>query len=168
MILCRHMIAIALIACVGVTMAQERTGRQGRGRFDPEQMRQRIAERMKEMLGATDEEWAVIGPRLEKVQALAREAGGGTRGLFGFRRRGGEEGEEEAEEPESEMEKATAALRAVLDEQTSTATQIRASLTAYRAAREKARQELAKGQAQLREVLSMRQEAQLVLIGTLD
>ena len=167
-------VVVATGLCVGVAMAQQRGGGMGGGRFDPAQWRQRMAERMKEMLGATDEEWSVIGPRLEKVQDLSRQAragmGMGMRGGFGRGMgRGGAGGRAgAAEEPQTEIEKAASSLQTVLQNEASTAAQIKESLTAYRKAREKVRQELAKAQEQLREVLTLRQEAQLVLIGTLD
>src|SRR5687767_941262 len=43
---------------------------QGRGGFDPTQMRQQQAQQLKEELAASDEEWAVLQPKIEKVQAL--------------------------------------------------------------------------------------------------
>ena len=169
-------VVVALGLCVGLAMAQQqRGGGMGGGRFDPAQWRQRLAERMKEALGATDEEWSVIGPRLEKVQDLSRQArsgmgmggrgGGRGMGRGGF---GGGGGQPAAEEPQTEIGKAASSLQTVLQNEASTSAQIKESLTAYRKAREKVRQELAKAQEQLREVLTLRQEAQLVLMGTLD
>ena len=46
--------------------------------------------------------------------------------------------------------------------------QIKAKLTALRAAREQARRELATAQRSLRQLLTLRQEAHLVLRGLLD
>ncbi|KPK65569.1 MAG: hypothetical protein AMK73_02595 [Planctomycetes bacterium SM23_32] len=162
---------VAVTACAGLALAQQ--GGQGGGRQwggDPEQMRQRMMERMKETLGADDEEWAIIAPRLEKVQTLARQAGGGGVGfLFGGRRGGGRRGPAPEQQGEqSAVEKAADSLRAVLNDETATAAQVKESLSAYREAREKARQELAKAQENLREVLSVKQEAQLVLMGLLE
>ncbi len=157
---------------VAVVRGQEGgQGGEGRRQFDPAQMRQAMTDRMREALGATEEEWAIIGPRLEKVQTLSRETRGGMFGAFRTRGgRGGQRGGEEqaAEQEQTEMQKATAALQAALDNEASTAAQIRTSLTAYRKAREKVRQDLAKAQEELRAVLSIRQEAQLVMMGTLD
>src|SRR3982750_4077975 len=59
----------------------------GGGNFDPAQMRQRMMDRLKEQLGATDEELQVLQPRIEKVWQLQRDASGG-RGFFGGTRRG--------------------------------------------------------------------------------
>ncbi|GAH53653.1 unnamed protein product, partial [marine sediment metagenome] len=64
---------LAGILWVGLAIAQE-DPREGRGPRDPEQMRQRMeefrqrmAERMRESFGATEDEWKVLGPRIEKV-----------------------------------------------------------------------------------------------------
>src|SRR5688500_16748488 len=47
---------------------RERGERGGdRGNFDPAQMRERMMARYKEQLGATDEEFKVLQPKLEKV-----------------------------------------------------------------------------------------------------
>jgi len=166
-------VVVALGLCVGLAMAQQRGGGMGGGRFDPAQWRQRMAERMKEMLGVTDEEWSVIGPRLQKVQDLSRQTRAGMRtgfrGMFGGGMgRRGPGGQGAADQPQTEIQKAAGSLQTVLEDETSTAAQIKDKLTAYRKAREKVRQELAKAQEQLREVLTLRQEAQLVLMGTLD
>jgi len=61
----------------------------GRGNFDPEQFRQRMNERIKEYLGASDDEWGVIQPKLEKVMQLQRQTSTGGGMGFLFRGRGG-------------------------------------------------------------------------------
>ena len=63
---------------------------------------------------------------------------------------------------------ASQALREVLDKDDASPDQIRAKLTALRAAKESARQKLAAAQKNLREVLTLKQEAALVLGGQLD
>lgn len=170
--------ALVAVALAGVALAQEggggRRGGMRGGGFDRERFQQMMMERMRETLGAGEEEWTVIGPRLEKVMTLQREmrTGAGMRMMFGRRGRG-EEAERperpgQAEEEQSALEKATDSLQEALADEDTPAGQIKERLTAYRAAREKARQELDKAQKELREVLSVRQEAQLVLMGTLD
>ena len=42
--------------------------RRGQGRSDPAQFRQRMDERMKQALGASDEESAVLKPKIDKVR----------------------------------------------------------------------------------------------------
>ena len=140
-------------------------------RFDPAQMRQRMEQRMKEALGVTDEEWKVLQPRLEKVTTLSREtrSAGGMRMLFG---RGGRRDrrtdEGEATRPPSEVAKALQALQTTLENKEAAPEEIKAKLTALREAREKAKQELAKAQDALREIVTQRQEAQLVMMGHLN
>jgi hypothetical protein len=165
--------AFVLAAFAGLAMAQQGGppgGRRG-GRWDPEQMRQRIQERFREMLGADDEEWTVIGPRLERVQTLQwQQRAGGMGFMFGRGGRGrfGPPGEDEAERELSPVQAAAEQLNETLENEDATADQIKERLTAYRQAREEARQELAEAQEELREVLTVRQEAQLVLVGLLD
>ncbi|UCD50683.1 MAG: hypothetical protein JSW27_24570 [Phycisphaerales bacterium] len=178
---------VALIAA-GVSMAQPPRGQGGqRGPFEPERMRQMMEERLKEQLGTTDAEWQVIGPRLTKVMNLSRETqmGGGMARMFmrGRRGQGGpmggppqgaaQEGERRGRRgpfgmEETAVSKASDALQTTLENASASPEEIKAKLTALRTAKEKARQELATAQKELREVLSLRQEAQLVLMGMLN
>ena len=70
---------------VGATsvLAQQPGPGQGRRQFDPEQMRARMMDRMKENLQASDDEWQVIEPKITKVMELQRSAVTG-RGFGGF------------------------------------------------------------------------------------
>jgi hypothetical protein len=63
-----------------------------------EGMQQRMMERMKEQMGATDDEWKVIEPRLSKVMSLNRQSAGRFMGAMG--RRGGQGGPDR-QRPES-------------------------------------------------------------------
>jgi len=175
-----------LVALLAVSMAVAQPGggggagggggqRMGRGNFDPEQMRQMMAQRMQEQLGITAEEYKVIGPRIEKVQTLSRDLNGG--GMFGRMgrmgrtggRQGGRRGAAGATDVElTAVQKATEALRTTLDGASPSADTIKQQLTALRQAKEKAKQELATAQADLRKVLSLPQEARCVLMGLLD
>lgn len=133
-------------------------------------MRQRMMERIKEALAPTDEEWQVLEPRVDKVQTLSRQASmrRGMGGAMGGRRgRGGPEAPAETREL-SGPEKAVQELQTTLDNTEAKPEEIKAKLTALREAREKAKQELAEAQEALREVVTLRQEAQLVLMGLLD
>src|SRR5438552_19110772 len=86
-------VATALFAGSLRSIAQgQGGGGQGRGNFDPEQMRQRMMERYKQQLDVkSDDEWKIIQDRIEKVTTARREAGaGGGFGMMGFGgRRGG-------------------------------------------------------------------------------
>ena len=137
-----------------------------------EQFRQQMADRMKQALGASDEEWKVLQPRIEKVQTLSRQTRGGGMGfMFGGRggpgdRRGGDR--PQSDRPQSEVEKKSEALQKVLDNKEAKVEEIKTALTALREARAKARAELETAQKELREVITVRQEAQLVTLALLD
>lgn len=162
-------------------------GGPGGRQFDPEQMRQMMEQRMREQLGATEQEWKVLGPRVTKVQELSRQVGAGGRGMmfggFGGRRggpggagapggpAGGPGGRFGAGGPQRELtavEKAQDQLRTVLDNASSTPEQIKAALTTLRKERETAKQQLAAAQQELRKIITVRQEAILVMMGSLD
>jgi Spy/CpxP family protein refolding chaperone len=157
--------ALVVMASVGEARAQEAAGgRRGGRRFDPVQMRERMLERMQQNLEATDEEWTVIKPRIEKVMTLSME-----NRLGGMRRGRGRSGDD-AQLPEdaSAVQKASAELRQALSNDNATAEQIKDKLTALRKARDARREQLAQAQEALRELLTQRQEAQLVLQGYLN
>ncbi|MBN1805905.1 MAG: hypothetical protein JW837_11700 [Sedimentisphaerales bacterium] len=155
----------------------DRPDRQGR-QFDPERMRQMMSQRMQELFGATNEEWKILGPRVIKVQDLSRQVGGGFRGgmfgAMGMGRRGGPGGDRFGDRPgapdreQTEIEKVTEGLRTLLENTSATPEQIKQQLTTVRAAKEKAKQQLAVAQKELREVITLRQEAQCVMMGILD
>ena len=141
----------------------------GGGRFDPQQMRQMMLSRAKESVGATDEEWKVLGPKVEKVQTLSMQLRGGQRGMFG----GGRGGRQEAApaqpaQQQSAVEKAAEDLRTTLENKDAKPDDVKKKLEALREAREKAKQDLAQAQDELRQILTVKQEAQLVLMGLLD
>jgi hypothetical protein len=152
-------------------------GERMRGRFDPNQMprdpeqmqsmmNERQIGRIKEALQPSAEEWKVLEPKVTKVLTLTRQTGGMGMGMG--RRAGGQGNLPEFPRDESQIGKSTEELRKVLDNKDAKSDEIKAKLTALREAREKAKQELAKAQQELRGGLNVRQEAQLVLMGLLD
>jgi hypothetical protein len=147
-------------------------GRQRGGNFDPTQARQQFLSRIKEQMGATDEEWSAISPKLEAVMNAQRDTR--NRGGFGGgRTRGGNNADPNAQpQPQpgsdSAVAKAQADLRAVLDNKDAKPEEIKAKLTALRDAREKAKSSLAAAQKDLKDLLTQRQEAILVNMGFLD
>ena len=164
-------VVVGILSVLGLSLmlaeGAERPPRGERGRFDPERMRQRMNERLKETLQVTDEDWVALLPLIEKVQTLSREAGGtgGRRMMFG--RRGGRRRPAEAEEPQSDVAKATQELQTLQEDEAAPAADIKAKLTALREAREKVKEKLAVAQEALREVVTQRQEAKLVLMSLL-
>jgi len=192
----RKVIAVGVVGClvalivagVSVGQPQGRAGQRGgqRGMFDPQRMRQMMEERMKEQLGCTDQEWQVLGPRVTKVMNLSRQTGmGAGMGRMFMRGRRGPEGGPQGgpqdggpggrrgsrgpfgQEPTA-VDNASDALQTTLENASAAPNEIKTKLTALRTAKEKTRQDLATAQKELREVLTLRQEAQLVLMGMLN
>ena len=137
-----------------------------------DRFRQALTDRLKEILGATDEEWKVLQPRVEKVMTLTMQSrfGGLNIGaLVGRGRRGGPGGPgPDTTAPQTEIDKTGAALQNLLDNKDAKSEEIKAALAALREMRAKAGDELEKARKSLREVLTLRQEAQLVMMGLLD
>jgi len=151
--------------------------------FDPEQMRQRMMERAREVLDVQkDDEWKIISERLEKVMTARRDVmafGGGGMGFGGRggRRNGGQGGDNAnagggqggqrrggffGEQPQEAKDlQAAVEAKAPADE-------MKAKLEKFRAAKKAKEDALTKAQASLKEVLSARQEAAAVVNGYLN
>lgn len=188
------LVAVVALWVSGIALAQDappaQPERRTRQRRTPEemqkwreQMRTRMQEAMRERLGASKEEWQILSPMIEKVQTLQRQArsnrfmgmfGGGRRGRTG--RRGGRDqqaqpGAQAPARPErelSETQKKSEALRKLLAAEKPDANAIKAALAELRGAREKARQAVVAVQKQLQGVVTVTQEAQLVMMGILE
>jgi hypothetical protein len=137
----------------------------------------RMLEMAKTQLNATDAEWAKIEPPLKKVMTLSNQVNargmGMGMGMAGRGNRPGGQGQGQAPDQQpareqSEVQKASAALSEALQNESSTAEDITAKLTALRAAKDAAQKELAAAQAELKKVVNVRQEARLVLMGMLN
>ncbi len=133
---------------------------------DLTQMRKALAEQMKKDLGVSDEEFTAMQPRIEKVQNLRNEMLASTMTLmYGNMMR------MPTTQPDakvSDLQEKTQALRKVVDNKDSKSQEIRDALAAYRDARAKARAEQEKAQKELKEILTPRQEAILVMKGLLE
>src|SRR5512133_4166844 len=87
-----YIVMVGLTAGVGLAQDGGGPGGPGGGGFGGgrptmEQIRERMATRMKEQLGVNDEEWKALQPKVEKVQQLQFQQNAGRMG--GFRGRGG-------------------------------------------------------------------------------
>jgi hypothetical protein len=147
----------------------------GRGNFDPAQAREQYMTRLKEQLGATDEEWKALQPKVTKVMDARRDnrGGGGGRGGPGGPggRRGGNNGADQtaaAAQPTTAVGQAEADLRKTVEDKSAAPEEINKKLAALREAREKAKSELTAAQKELKDLLSARQEAILVTNGLLE
>jgi hypothetical protein len=141
----------------------------GGGGFDPAQFRQRMMDNLKEQLKATDDEWKVLEPKVDKVmtaQASARAGGGFARGRGGPGGGGGGGGNFPGND--SPAAQAARDLRTTLENDSAQASEITQKLTALREARAKAKADLETAQKDLKDVLTPRQEAVLVVNGMLE
>jgi hypothetical protein len=147
------------------------------GNFDPAQMMQRQLDNVRQQLDITnDTEWSAIQPLVQKVleaQQAARQGGG--RGGFGGGRRGGNNGPNGnnnngnanvggrgGAQPNLEAQ----ALQQAVDND-APAAQLKDLLAKYNAAQKAKQAKLAAAQADLRKVLTVKQESQATLMGLL-
>jgi hypothetical protein len=175
--ICR-LLAITGAATTLLVSAGNVAGQQ-KGNFDPAQFQQRMLERMREQFDVKDDgEWKLISARIEKVMEVRRGTGGGFGGggfggPGGFRgKQGGDNGGDNGGkrgtrggfggEPNPDQE----ALQKAIEDKASTE-EIKAKLARLRESRKAAEAKLEKAQADLREVLSVRQEAVAVMFGLL-
>ncbi len=125
-----------------------------------QRFREEMMNRMKTELGCTDEEWAILQPRIEKVMELQRALRGGPAMRMGGR--GGPGASDAPATPEAD------ALRKALENKQAPVDEVQKKLEAFRAAKKKQAAELDAARAALREVLTARQEAAMVLAGILE
>lgn len=133
----------------------------GRGGTTEERMKamrdwqyQHTMESLKTQLGVSDEEWKVIQPRIGAVYDLRHPPGSFA---------------QEDVSASALVSRLIRELRElVMNNKDAKPEEIKAKLTALRAAKERVQQELAKAQKDLRQILTLRQEAVLVLNGLLD
>jgi len=137
-----------------------------RSGFDPAQFQQRMLEQTRKSLVLTNsEEWTAIQPLIQKVMEARREIGGGMGmpGPGGPGRPGGPGDRGRGGPPASSEHQA---LQKLLDDGSPTP-QIKDALANFRAARKSKQAKLETAQADLKAVLSVKQEAQAVLLGLL-
>lgn len=174
-----QLLAIAGVACVASfgsnkAWAQQDNGGGGRRGFDPARMQefqQRRMDRIKEEMEVKDDEWTALQPLIQKVmdaqRAVFADRMGGFRGGRGGgdnagggadngRRRGG------FGEPSPEAE----ALQKAIESKASNS-EMKAALAKYQESRKAKQTDLETAQANLKKVLSVRQEAILTAQGLL-
>ncbi|MCF7974856.1 MAG: hypothetical protein K9N55_13640 [Phycisphaerae bacterium] len=175
-LICGLIVLLVVLMASGMAFAQPAQGQRGqrgqggqgmRGNFDPAAMQQRMQERMMEQLGMDADEIKAIQPLLTKVQEINRELQGGRmRGMMGGRGGRGGAGQQDAA-PLTGLAKTQNDLETLLDNPSATTAQIKGKLTEYRKGVEKLQQELTAAQTKLAAVLTVKQEARLVLMGML-
>lgn len=131
-------------------------------RWNPAALQERQLERIRQTLGIGDQEWPVIQPRLERVVTLNNQVA-----LRAARAAVGRRDAEQPADAASPVQAAAAQLRTLLESEDAAARDINERVAALRQARERSEAELEEARAALRELLTVRQEAQLVLMGLL-
>ncbi|MFI5379428.1 MAG: hypothetical protein ACHRHE_09030 [Tepidisphaerales bacterium] len=168
-------LAVLLLCAAGPVQAQGgRGGRGGRGagnqgspgNFDPAQIQQQVMQqqqmdRIRDQIGAKEDEWAVLKPKIEAVMALQREtrSGGGP---------GGPGGGPGGPQSQSALQTAASELRQAIDKRDTPADQIQQKVTAYREAKAATRKRLQDAQKALQELVTQAQEAVLVSADILE
>ena len=144
-------------------------GQGGQGNFDPAEFQQRMMERTKETLEITDDaEWKAIEPLVAKVMDARRDQLTANFRGFGRGNRGGGDNDRGPRgggmfgTPSPEAE----ALQKAIDAKAANS-EIKAALAKYEAARKAKLAVLEKAQADLRKVLTPRQEAIAAMNGLL-
>jgi hypothetical protein len=162
--------AAALFLAGNQSFAQDDQANPGpprRGNFDPAQMRERMMTRLKDEMEVTDDaEWKAIEPLISKVFDARAATMTGMR--FGPPRRAGGDNSDQArrgffgQPPSAEAE----ALQKAVDAKASNS-ELKAAIAKYNEARKAKQADLEKAQADLRKVLTVRQEAVATLNGLL-
>jgi len=151
------------------------------------EMRQRMMDRMKEMVGASDDEWKAMQPKIEKIQSLQRDVyprggmmmgfgpggpggpGGGPPGGPGGGFGGPPPGFGPDAGPPSDVQQKLRDLREALQNKDISPDELKAKQQAYRDAKAAAKIQLAKAQDDLKELVTKApQEAALLSMGILD
>lgn len=153
------MAGIAAGLGLGVSQSQAQQDNGGRPNFrnmDPAQRQQFFLDRMKERLEVTDDaEWKAMQPLVQKVMDARMAAGPmGGPGMMGRPRGGDQGGRGFGPPPSPEAE----ALQRAIDGKASNS-ELKAAMAKYQESRKAKQAELEKAQAELRKVLSVRQEA---------
>jgi Spy/CpxP family protein refolding chaperone len=167
---------LALLACAFISVAAVRAedapptppagGGGGRGNFDPAKMREMMQTRLKEQMGATDDEWKALQPKVEELQKAQEATRGSMRSLFRGNRGGNTPPADDANK--TDIQRKTEALKALVDAKDSDPKAIQDALKALRDEREKNKATTKKAQDSLKELLTAKQEAILVMYGMLE
>jgi len=204
-----HLIWTAFtLACLAVAPSLVQAKPDKGDKNDPNSVRlspeDRMREHLRQVLAVNDAEWQVLGPKIDRIQALMREATSKSGGVKikdksdrpegskdksdrpeGSKDKSGRDPsekkdksakseakaaarEERGEQPVSLVGAGYAQLRAVGSDREAQVSDMKEALDEYRMAKAIAKDELAKARSELRELVTVRQEVQLVLLGILD
>jgi hypothetical protein len=168
--------AFALMAGVSLPAAAQGGGGGGRN-INPAQIRQALLGQVQAQVGFTDDEWAIVEPKLWRVAALQVDSASGPLGSMLGGARGGRGGGFNLNmiisqvfnngQPSPAMTRQQE-LQALVNDPGATPQAFRVKLEEYRTAIKKVKADLVLAQADLQSVLTVRQEAALMQIGFLE
>lgn len=177
----RGLAILALVGALGATAVAQFNGGNGRenprqggnvARTDAVDAHQRLSETFRDQLGLSDDEIKLVLPNIDRVLLLRSELTLGHAPAMPHGMRPGEPGAPavttSAYPGASAVATKTKELAALLEDKDSRPEEIRNKLDDLRAAKSRAKDELVLAQADLRELLSQRQEAVLVIMGILE
>lgn len=170
---------VAILSCLAtqpvMAQGQGAPGGGGRGNFDPAQMQQRMMERYREQFGVkSDDEWKIIEARITKVTEARREVGfGGMGRMMRPPGQGGQGGPAAGNQGNAQnRRRGFGAEPSVAETELQTAIEGNASADSIKAKLAKVREErkakqaaLEKAQEELKQVLTVKQEAVAFLNG---
>lgn len=170
------MAAVTALALTGVATSQ--TSRPAKGPGGPwgggdpnspeykaamEKYRQQMSKMNQDMLGATDDEWKVLQPKFDKVADIQQQIMMAAYVVYWPAA-----STQPDDAKQSDLQKTAAALAKLLKNKDVKPEDVKQALEAYRNAKAKANEDLAKARKELKELLTVKQEANLVLRGMLD
>jgi hypothetical protein len=123
---------------------------------------------LQEPMGASDDEFAAILPALEKVADAQRESDGGAQRFRFMFRQPGQTNQPPPNQQLTPVDQAATDLQTTLDDPNSSDDLVKNKVEILREAKAKAKQDLTVAQDNLRSLLTVRQEAVLVMRGFLE
>jgi len=125
-----------------------------------------VSKNMRQLLEVSDEEWLVLEPKITKVTSLQAQLRPG--GLAGRAMPWFMSASRPAPSAQAKLRQLAAQVAKLGQDKDSQPEDVVASLDAYRQAKAELKASLAKAMAELAELLTLRQEAQLTLMGILE
>lgn len=127
-----------------------------------EKSRQQTDKFNREALGATNDEWKVLGPKFDKVVELQQQIR--YAGSVQYK----VDGTVDENAAKTDVQKAAAGLLKIAKNKDAKPEDLKDALQAFRRAKTKAAEDLEKARKDLKELLTVRQEATLLLKGILE
>ena len=172
-----------VITCATLAQQQQQNGGNNGNQVPQLTSQQRTESQLKTLLNVSDEEWAVIQPKIDKVQVLIQQRdrfintklskpqsgqGNPTQAPATLVKTKPSNKDAPARTPNAIALDSYLRLATLVSSSPDSVAQIKASLDSYRAARKRSDEELLQARTDLQGLVTSEQEAILVLAGILD